>query len=121
MTEPRRIVALVAVALAGLLGVAEAQGFFRISYDVDRSRPDQIKLFGQVTNDNSSEVFDVSVMAQALNPAGKVVASGITYVDSRIDRGASKRFEAVVPAVPGATQFRVRVSSYRPGYGASAP
>lgn len=121
MTERTRVVAIVAVVLAGLLGSVEAQGFFRISYDVDKSRPDQVRLVGQVTNDNSTEVFEVSVMAQALNAAGKVVASGITYVDSRIDRGASKPFEAVVPAVPGATRFRVSVSSYRPGFGASAP
>ena len=100
---------------------AEAQNF-RISYDVDRvARPGQVVVRGNVLNEGPSDCFDVSVTAEALGSGGKVVASGVTYVDSRIGRGDSKPFMAVVPSVPTATRYRVEVSSFRAGFTFQAP
>ena len=111
------LVALGAGVLAALVGAgaAEAQNF-RITYDVDRTtRPGQVLVKGKVTNDGPSDCFDVSVTAEALGSGGKVVASGVTYVDSRIGRGESKPFVALVPSVAAATRYRVEVTTFRAG------
>lgn len=106
---------LVLVLVLGLASTALAQDGFRITYEVDRSRPDQARLVGRVVNDRGSEVVDVSVTAEALDARGRVLARGITFVDSRIGNGDSRPFVAVVPVVPGVARYRVRVSSFRPG------
>jgi hypothetical protein len=113
-----RGVTLVLLALICALDAASAlaQQGFRISYDVDDSRPGRARLNGRVTNERSDDVFDVSVTAEALDAKGKVLARGIAFVDSRIARGDSRQFSVSVPAVPGATSFRVAVSSFRPGF-----
>ncbi len=109
--------------VAGLIfaGAAEAQNF-RITYEVDRTaRPGQVLVKGNVLNDGPSDCFDVSVTAEALGSGGKVVASGVAYVDSRIGRGESKPFVALVPSVAAATRYRVEVSTFRAGFTFQAP
>lgn len=114
----------VGVGVAAVLvvaGAAEAQNF-RITYEVDRTaRPGQVVVKGNVLNDGPSDCFDVSVTAEALGSTGRVVARGVTYVDSRIGRGESKPFVAVVPGVPAATRYRVEVTSFRAGFTFQAP
>jgi hypothetical protein len=113
---------LTAVALALSAGPSEGQDSFRITYDVDRtSRPGKVQVVGRVANDGVRDVFEVSVTAEALDGRGKVLARGITYVDSKIARGDSRPFVTVVPDVPGVVQFRVEVSSYRSGLGVESP
>jgi hypothetical protein len=109
------------VAVLVVASAAEAQNF-RITYDVDRTaRPNQVVVKGNVVNDGPSDCFDVSVTAEALGSGGKVVASGVTYVDSRIGRGESRPFVALVPSAPPATRYRVQVSSFRAGFTFQAP
>jgi hypothetical protein len=121
MIATRLVLGLVAVLL--LVGPAAGQrGSFRITYDVDaKSRPDQVRITGRVHNDSDGEVYDVSVTAEALDRRGKVLASGVSFVDSRISRGDSRPFTAVVPTVSGATRYRVEVTSFRGGFGAQSP
>ena len=114
MPRVRALVFLV-ISLAFLAAPALAQQGFRITYEVDDSRPGRARLNGRVTNERPEDVFDVSVTAEALDAKGKVVARGISYVDSRISRGDSRAFSVTVPAVPGTTSFRVVVSSFRAG------
>jgi hypothetical protein len=64
------------------------------------------------------DVHDVYVTVEALDGAGKVVAKGIAFVSPQIRQGGSAPFEAVVPG-SGAATFRVRVTGYRVGLGAS--
>ena len=110
-----RALAFLVLALTFLGAPALAQTGFRITYEVDESRPGRARLNGRVTNERPEDVFDVSVTAEALDAKGKVVARGISYVDSRIARGDSRAFSVSVPAVPGTTSFRVVVSSFRGG------
>ena len=115
------VIAAAGAAVLVFAGAADAQNF-RISYEVDRAaRPGQVVVRGNVLNDGPSDCFDVSVTAEALNSGGKVVASGVTYVDSRIGRGDRKPFVAVVPSVAAATRYRVEVSSFRSGFTFQAP
>ena len=107
------------VTLAAL--PALAQSGFRVTYDVDQSRPEKARLNGRVTNDRGQDVFEVSVTAEALDARGKVVARGISYVDARIGRGDSRPFSVSVPTVAGATGFRVVVSSFRTGFANQGP
>lgn len=100
---------------------AIAQSTFQVDFAVDRSRAGKVQLVGSVRNDSQVEVFDVNVTAEALDRTGRVVASGITYVEGRIGRGESRPFVAVVPAVPGAVRYRAEVTSFRSGYGYQAP
>jgi hypothetical protein len=116
MFAPRGFaLALITLAVAALVVPALAQQGFRITYDVDDSRPGRARLNGRLTNERGDDVFDVSVTAEALDARGKVVARGISFVDARIARGDTRVFSVTVPAVPGATNYRVMVSSFRPG------
>ena len=115
MLAPRGFaLALITLAVAVLVAPAFAQQGFRITYDVDDSRPGRARLNGRLTNERGDDVFDVSVTAEALDARGKVVARGISFVDARIARGDTRVFSVTVPAVPGATNYRVMVSSFRP-------
>jgi hypothetical protein len=112
--RPRSLVIVLALGLVLIaVSVVGAQDGFRITYDVDRSRPDRARLTGRVINERADDVFEVNVTAEALDARGKVLARGITYVDSRIGRGDGRPFSMSVPTVAGTTSFRVVVSSYR--------
>ena len=122
MLAPRGFaLALVALAVVVFVAPALAQQGFRISYEVDDSRPGRARLNGRLTNERGDDVFDVSVTAEALDAKGKVLARGISFVDARIARGDSRMFSVTVPSVPGATTFRVMVSSFRPGLSTQTP
>jgi hypothetical protein len=101
--------------------VASAQDGFRITYEVDRSRPDRARLTGRVVNERADDVFEVNITAEALDAKGKVLAKGIAYVDSRIGRGDGRPFSLSVPTVPGTANFRVVVSSFRAGFSSQGP
>jgi hypothetical protein len=116
-----RALLLAALLLALVSGEAWAQDGFRVTFDVDRSRPDRARLTGRVLNERADDVFEVSVTAEALDARGKVLARGIAYVDARIGRGDSRPFTASVPVVPGTAGFRVVVSSYRAAFGGQGP
>lgn len=114
-----------AVTLALLLALSPTatlgQAAFHVSFNVDRSRSDKVQIVGSVLNNSFSDVFDVNVTAEALDHGGRVVASGITYVEGRIDPGQSRPFVAVVPVAPGAVRYRVEVTSFRAGFGVQSP
>lgn len=117
----RRVLAL--SALLVLLGpvATRAQDGFRITYDVDRSRPERARLTGRVVNERADDVFEVTITAEALDARGKVLARGISYVDARIGRGDGRPFSMSVPTVTGTATFRVVVSSYRSGFSSQGP
>jgi hypothetical protein len=113
---------VLAAALVALgADAARAQDGFRITYDVDRTRPDRARVTGRVANERPEDVFEVSVTAEALDARGKVLARGITYVDSRIARGDGRAFSVSVPVVAGTASFRVAVSSWRAGISGQGP
>ena len=111
------------VAVVGILvaGDAAAQDGFRITYDVDRTRPERARVTGRIVNERADDVFEVNITAEALDGKGKVLARGITFVDSRISRGDARSFSLSVPTVPGTTNFRVGVSSFRAGFSSQGP
>lgn len=109
-------VALGVVALAA--AVVGAQEQFRVTWDVDRATPGRTRITGRVFNDAAVDVLNVYVTAEALDAGGKVVARGVSFVASSIPPRSNAPFEASVPAPSGGTNVRVRVSSFRFGYGA---
>jgi hypothetical protein len=118
----RRFVFMLAAGLVIVSADAtRAQDGFRITYEVDRTRPDRARLTGKVVNERSDDVFEVNITAEALDAKGKVLARGISYVDSRIARGDGRPFSMSVPTVAGTTGFRVIVSSYRAGFSTQGP
>jgi hypothetical protein len=100
---------------------ARAQNGFRVTYDIDRTRPDRARVTGRVVNERAEDVFEVHVTAEALDAKGKVLSKGIAYVDSKIGRGDSRAFSMSVPTVAGTTDFRVVVSSFRAGMAPQGP
>jgi hypothetical protein len=92
---------------------ALAQNGFRVTFDVDRTRPDRARVTGRVVNERAEDVFEVNMTAEALDAKGKVLARGIAYVDSRIARGDGRSFSMSVPTVAGTSDFRVVVSGFR--------
>lgn len=95
---------------------ALAQGNFRITYNVDRTGPTHVQLAGEVFNDGAVDVIDVYVSAEALDASGKRLAQGLTWVGP-IRARSSANFSARVPAVRGATGFKVTVNSFQFGLG----
>jgi hypothetical protein len=120
---PPWIVALMLTTALVALGADEAgaQDGFRVTFEVDRTRPERARVTGRVSNERAEDVFEVSVTAEALDARGKVLARGITYVDSRIARGDGRAFSLSVPTVAGTTSFRVAVSSWRAGVSGQGP
>jgi len=109
-------VVLVLLGLAGLLlsaAPAVAQNGFKITYDIDRTRPDRARITGRLVNERAEDVYEVNLTAEALDAKGKVLSRGIAYVDARISRGDGRSFSMSVPTVPGTSDFRVSVSSFR--------
>ncbi len=111
----RMVMALVLLLLAP--GTTPGQQNFRVTYSVDRSQADQIRVTGWVYNDMAVDALDVYVTAEAVDAAGKVVARGIAFVTWTVGTRGNARFMASVPAAPGVTSFRVYVSSFRRGFG----
>jgi hypothetical protein len=110
---------MVALALTG--APASAQAPFRISSTVRSRTPPAFLLDGRVVNESGRDAIDIWVTAEALSASGKVLATGITFVRSRIGNGDTAAFMAKVPYVEGAENFRVTVSSYRLGGDVQSP
>jgi hypothetical protein len=119
--RPVLVSTLVLVLVVAIASAVLAQQGFRITYDVDRSRPERARLTGRVVNERPEDVFEVSLTGEALDAHGKVLARGLTYVDSRIARGDARPFSMSVPTVPGTASFRVVVSSFRAGFTNQGP
>ncbi len=95
-------------------GEAQGSNPFRITHTVDKSGS-QVRRSGRVFNDSRSDAVDVYITAEALDAAGKVVASGVSYVGS-VTAGSSMTFQLRVPNVRTAATYRVLVSSFRFGF-----
>jgi hypothetical protein len=116
-----RLIVMAAALVAAAIGSGQAQETFRVTFEVDRTNPEQTQVAGIVYNDSLQDMLDISVTAEALDARGKVVARGITYVTSRIPGRGSVSFLAKVPSVPNAVRYRASVSSYRAGMSSQAP
>ncbi|HYE90540.1 MAG TPA: FxLYD domain-containing protein [Terriglobales bacterium] len=113
-----RLSVVLALVLAVFAAPAAAQGqssAFRIAHTVDKSAPAQVAVSGRVFNDGRADAVDVYVTAEALDSAGKVIASGVSYVGG-VPAGSSTTFSLKVPAARAAASFRVIVSSFRFGF-----
>jgi hypothetical protein len=118
MTRPRPplwLSAVVFLLVASLSAAAFAQGpsVFRIQHTVDRSSQTQTGVSGRVFNDGRADAIDVYVTAEALDAAGKVIASGVSYVGA-IQSGSSAAFTIKVPRA--AANVRVLVTSFKFGF-----
>ncbi len=101
------------VLIAGITDAAQSQ--FRITYHRERDEPSSIVLAGTVFNGETRDVVDVWLTAEALNPAGSVVATGLAFVAGRIYRHDSVSFVVKIPRVEGAHEFRLTVTNFRYG------
>jgi hypothetical protein len=111
---------LAVVILAGLWAVpVPAQENFRLTWTVERTA-ERARVEGRIVNDARLDVYDVSVMAEALDGRGRVVARGIAFVSPFIRQGGQAPFTVSVPTGT-ATTYRVRVSSFRFGVGTESP
>ena len=72
---------------------------------------------GRVLNEGSQDALDVYVTAEALDAAGKVLGRGLVFVSGSIPPRGMAPFAISIPAAQNAASFRVRVSSYRQGFG----
>ena len=114
---PRWLPAVLLFIVASAVGVASGQAPapFHLNHTVDRSNQTQASVTGRVFNDARSDAIDVYVTAEALDSAGKVVASGVSYVGA-IPSGSSAAFVIKVPGGRPIATFRVLVTSFRFGF-----
>ncbi len=104
---------LTACLLLIAFGPAAAQKQFRITHHRDPDEPSSIVLVGTVFNDDSRDVVDVWLTAEALDAGGKVVATGIVFVSSLIPARASTPLVVKLPRVEGAREFHLAVTRFR--------
>lgn len=121
MTRPRprpprwlSVVLSIAVALVALPAAGQTNPF-RITHTIDKGAQAQVTVTGRVFNEAPSDAIDVYVTAEALDRAGKVIASGVSYVGG-VPAGGSSAFVIKVPAARTAASFRVLVTSFRFGF-----
>lgn len=118
----RRLIGTCMVVSLVLITVTDAaQNRFRVSYHRDRDEPSSIVLGGTVFNDDDRDVVEVWVTAEALNSAGTVVATGITFASGLIRGHGNASFVAKIPRVESAREFRLAVTSFRYGSMAQSP
>lgn len=104
------VVALVAMPAAG-----QQPAPFRITHTIDKGTQAQVTVTGRVFNEARADAIDVYVTAEALDSAGKIVASGVSYVGT-VPAGSSGAFAIKVPAARNAASFRVLVTGFRFGF-----
>jgi hypothetical protein len=102
------------VALAVVPAAAQTTPF-RITHTIDKGTQAQVTVTGRVFNDARADAVDVYVTAEALDGAGKIVASGVSYVGT-VPAGNSAAFLIKVPSARTAANVRVLVSSFRFGF-----
>ena len=108
-------VVLSIVLVSAMSAAAQAPNPFRLTHTIDKSAGNQVAISGRVLNESRSDAVDVHVTAEALDAAGKVVASGVSYVGS-VPAGSSMTFVLKVPNVRTAATYRVLISSFRFGF-----
>jgi hypothetical protein len=121
MTRPRprlpgwlTAVVLLAAVLANVPAAGQASPF-RITHTLDKGTQAQVTITGRVFNDARSDALDVYVTADALDAAGKIIASGVSYVGT-VASGNSTAFVIKVPSARTAASFRVVVTSFKFGF-----
>lgn len=122
MTRPRRrlprwlsVFLSLVVALAALPAAGQQPSPFRITHSIDKGSQAQVTVSGRVFNEARADAIDVYVTAEALDGAGKVMASGVSYVGT-VPAGSSGAFVIKVPAARNAASFRVLVTDFRFGF-----
>jgi hypothetical protein len=113
---PRRLSAVLFLVVAFAATPAAGQASpFRLTHTIDKGSQAQVTVTGRVFNDARADAIDVYVTAEALDGAGKVIATGVSYVGA-IQAGNSAAFVIKVPAARNASSFRVLVTSFRFGF-----
>jgi hypothetical protein len=110
---PLLLVLLGAFDLSQTGRAVAAEGYFKITYTVDRSGPKEIRLVGSIVNEAWLDVKDVRLRVQALDAAGKVVAEPRAFVDRFIKGRGEGYWEATMTPDPRIVSFRVYVVGYR--------
>ena len=119
MGRRQAIFTVAAVALVLVPRLGRAYEPFHIAYTVERGGgTGPVRVNGRVLNETQVDMLDVSVTAEALDAGGKVLGRGIVFVSASIPPRGVVPFSIAIPAAQNAATFRVRVSSYRQGFGA---
>jgi hypothetical protein len=109
------VVTLLIVVSTAVPTLAQGPASFRITHSVDKGSQAQVNVSGRVFNDARADAIDVYVTAEALDAAGKIVASGVSYIGA-VSAGSSTAFIIKVPSARAAASFRVLVTSFRFGF-----
>jgi hypothetical protein len=109
------VLALLSATVCPAGSDAQSPASFRITHTVDKGAPTHVSITGRVFNDARADAIDVYVTAEALDGAGKIVASGVSYVGA-VSAGSSAAFIIKVPTAKPAASFRVLVTSFRFGF-----
>lgn len=113
----RAALALVLVAVVSSwawaqLGLSRKQGFFTITWNVDRTRPDQIAIIGEVHNDHDLTASDVRLRATGTDARGRAVSQSVGSVDQEIPPDGESFFEITLTPVGIEVSFLVSVVAF---------
>jgi hypothetical protein len=88
---------------AALLG----EKYFRVEFEADRGKGGRTRLTGYVYNDHGLAPAKVRLLVDSLDPAGRVIATTVGYVDTLVPLKGRTYFEVPIDR-PGAS-YRVTV------------
>ncbi|MFQ5520879.1 MAG: hypothetical protein ACE5FK_05735 [Candidatus Methylomirabilia bacterium] len=108
------LVLTVAVTTAwAQFGLVSREGFFTITWNVDRSGPQQVAIVGWVSHDHDRTASEVRLQVEGVNTSGEVVSGAVGSVDHEIPPAGESFFEIRLTPVGTEVTFQVSVISYR--------
>ncbi|MFQ5830588.1 MAG: hypothetical protein ACE5JD_15760 [Candidatus Methylomirabilia bacterium] len=106
------LVAAVSTAAWAQLGLTRREGFFTITWNVDRSTPGQIAIIGEVHNGHELTASDVRLRVTGADARGRVVSQSVGSVDDDIPPYGQSFFEIRLTPVGIEASFHVSVAGF---------
>ncbi len=109
------------LVLGALLGGAHAQQTFTpqsgsglsVTFTTERIGGSRVMFFGEVRNATNAPAERVTLLAEGLDEAGKVISRGRSYVHGLVPARGTSSFEIRLSAAGSEKRYRVQVESFQ--------
>ncbi|MFQ5898948.1 MAG: hypothetical protein ACE5JN_11980 [Candidatus Methylomirabilia bacterium] len=107
------VLAMAVTAAWAQFGLVRRQGFFTITWNVDRSGPERIAIVGWVSHDHERTATEVRLQVDGVNASGQMVSRAVGSVDQEIPPDGESFFEIRLTPFGTEVAFQVSVVSFR--------
>lgn len=106
------LLAAVSTPVLAQLGLTRRDGYFTITWNVDRSNPNEIAIIGEVYNGHDLMASDVRLRVTGVDVRGRMVSRAVGSVDSQISPAGMSFFEIRLRPVGVEVSFLVAVEQF---------